>query len=722
MNGRRCFLIALAVLVCVATSAPAGREEDNALFSAVNHGDRAAAEKALKAGANPDARLMNGDTPLKIAERKGLSEIVQMLKSAGAPEAAAAAPAAEASQPPVPAPPPSPEVKPPPAAPAPPSPPSAPSTPAATPRPPVSAPESAPVAQPAPGPAEPAPAKTPAAVETAAAPIAGLQPLLDSKALAGDYNGVVVDFLVEEGRNRLSPEQRKQALDQLVASLKEKAHVSKDEQLTMSLGVLTGIGMGAVRDDIVADAGSDVESSYASDWNSWIDAAFQLVHAGYKEEAADFFEFGMKCIPYPEMQARCVKGLALARPDGAYDFLMGTLKNPDTDRINVALRLLGFLASDPHLAREKRDAIIDKLTEFSQGVLHASSYRAAIYGLDVAGDPRAVTPLSRFKKGFSVASDDRRAALRSLLLTYKDTSVVDILKGMTKGGLMTLNNAWDNFYAGSLLIEAGDEAGFAWAQKQLAQVRKSFLASDKDPDLRPDIVRVLVKHGGDRGRKVLAETVDLYRDDQWLKTWMAVGLLELRDRSKIDLVRKSLENPEWDYTAVRMVEALAKNGDASGLPVLGALISRRPPKKTAGLQLLSALAGQPDTTKDENRRLADLRIQIARALARINRPDGVPLLRSLLKDENVYVRSTAAVALTEMTVPDALDGLVEATGGDYGTIAGRSRNPEVWAHVLRLAAMRFPADPRTGLMLGACAGSPCPSVRFLAIALAGKGG
>jgi HEAT repeat protein len=287
---------------------------------------------------------------------------------------------------------------------------------------------------------------------------------------------------------------------------------------------------------------------------------------------------------------------------------------------------------------------------------------------------------------------------------------------------MTLNNAWDNFYAGSLLIEAGDEAGFEWAQKQLAQVRKSFLASDKDPDLRPDIVRVLVKHGGERGRKVLAATVDLYRDDQWLKTWMAVGLLELRDKSKIDLARKSLEKPEWDYTAVRIVEALAKNGDLSGLPVLEQLISKRPPKKDAGAQLLSALAGRPADTKDENRRLADLRIQIANALARIDKPDCVPLLRRLLNDENIYVRSTAAVALTEMTIPDALDGLAEAAGADFGTVGGRARNPEVRAHVLRLAAMRFPDDPRTAAILRAAAGSASPSVRFLAIALAAKGG
>ena len=74
-----------------------------------------------------------------------------------------------------------------------------------------------------------------------------------------------------------------------------------------------------------------------------------------------------------------------------------------------------------------------------------------------------------------------------------------------------------------------------------------------------------------------------------------------------------------------------------------------------------------------------------------------------------------AIALTELKIPEALDGLAQAVGTDYGAVGGRSRNPEVRAHVVRLAAMRFPADPRTATLLSAAAGSPHPSVRFLAL-------
>jgi hypothetical protein len=98
------------------------------------------------------------------------------------------------------------------------------------------------------------------------------------------------------------------------------------------------------------------------------------------------------------------------------------------------------------------------------------------------------------------------------------------------------------------------------------------------------------------------------------------------------------------------------------------------------------------------------------------------LLRMLLRDENVFVRSTAAVALTRMTIPAALDGLADAAAADYGTADGRSRNPGIHAHVVRLAAVRFAADPRTAGMLATAAASPHPSVRFLALVLAGRGG
>lgn len=670
MNSRHG--LGLLVVFCLLNLNPAfaGSAENRALFDAVSRNDKAAAERALKNGADPNTKMMGGKTVGQFAEQRGFTEIGALLKQYSG-TTPAPAPAPTPTPPPTPTPTPTPTLTP---------------TPAVADQPPPAA-------------------------------SASIQDFLAKKVLVDNYNGIVVDYLVEEGKNALDPAQRKEALDQLVAGLKARTQVSKDEQLTTALGALVGIGMGASESDVLSDAGTDVESSYASEYESWVDSAFQLVHAGYKEDAAGFFEYGLKYIPYPDIKARCVKGLAIARPDSAYDFLMKQTAAPGEEEINSALRLLGCLAADKDLPDDKRQAIIDKLTEFSQGMLHSIYYYAAIFGLNAADDPRAVPALSRFKKGMGIAAVDRRAALRSLLLTYKDQSVIDILKGMTKGGLMTLNDPWDNLYAASLLVEAGNDAGFEWAKTTLAKTKKGFMDSKDAPDHRPQVVRIMVLYGGEKGRAVLAEVVDKYGDTDWLKTWIATGMLELGDKSKIDLVRKSLQNPEWDYTAVRITEALAKHGDYSGLPVLQQLIEKRPPKKSAGMAVLGALAGQKDNTADENRRLADLRIQIANALARINRAECVPLLSELLGDENMYVRSAAALALTELTTPTALDGLKKAMDADYGKVDGRSRNPEVYAHVVRLAAMRFPSDPRTAEIIQAALLKDSPSVQFLGTVL-----
>ncbi|HPG00805.1 MAG TPA: HEAT repeat domain-containing protein [Kiritimatiellia bacterium] len=714
-----CLLIAASVL-----NAFAGATEDRSLFQAISSGDKAAVERALKYGANPNAKMMGGKTAVQLAEQKGLTDIVAILKQSGSSDV------------PSPAPVPKPEpVAKPVAAPAPAPAPAAvvPPVPAvqvkqkeaieekvAPPAPVVI--ENKPKPEPAPAAVLPAPvvAATPEPAPLRAAPPAAsadLQKLLDQKILQNNYNAIVVDFLVGEGRNSLAPAQRKEALDQLVAALKAKTQVSKDDQLYTALGALTGMGMGAMNDDIISDAGSDVESSYASEYASWVNAAFKLVHAGYPEDAADFFEYGLQYIPYPGIKAQCVKGLAVARPGKAFDFLMSQTAAPGIEEQNVALRLLGWLAADPNLPDDKRQAIIDKLTEFSQGMLHASNYGAAIYGLDVAHDKGAIPALSRFKGGLGISSEDKRPALRSLLLTYGDTSVLDILRGMTKGGLMTLNNPWDNLYAATALIQYGDQNGFDWADRTLAKTKKGFMDAKDAPDQRPETVRILVKYGGEKGRAILAQNVDKYQDSNWLKTWIATGMLELGDKSKIDLVRASLSNPEWDYTAVRITEALAKHGDYSGLTALRQLIEKRPPQKSTGMAVLGALAGKKDNTAAEKRRLENLRIQIANALARINRPECVPLLKTLLLDEDPYVRSSAALALTEVTTPDALDGLRTAMEIDYGMVNKTSRNPEIYAHIARMAAMRFPGNPQTAEILNKAGSKPYPAVQFLSAVL-----
>jgi HEAT repeat protein len=93
----------------------------------------------------------------------------------------------------------------------------------------------------------------------------------------------------------------------------------------------------------------------------------------------------------------------------------------------------------------------------------------------------------------------------------------------------------------------------------------------------------------------------------------------------------------------------------------------------------------------------------------------VPVLIKMLADSDLWVRSNAAFALAEMTVPAALTGMKTAMTTDYGTYNEASRNPGIWAYVLRSAVAQFPKEPATKEVLAAGAASSDPSVKFMAL-------
>ena len=670
-------LTAIAFTTSIAPTAQAGRQENKALFTAIRNEDAAAVQAALDQGADVKALSFRG-TPLSVARKMGNAEIIALLE-AKLPEADAEEKEA-----------PSPTAK------------------SETPAPPTDVKRVSNAAK--------QPLLTPQPACSAATAIKA-EELIGTGNLSKNYNAITVDYLVQEGQNRLPANLHKEALDQLVKALTDKTTVSKDEQLEMALGTLTGIAMGAAGNDIVSDAGSDVESGYANEWSDWITSAFNLIHAGYSEEAAAFFEFGIVHIPYAGLQARCVEGLALARPDQAYDFLMERAQSGITEHAVVAMPLLGLLASDENFPQDKKEAVLKLLTDKTATMAGPENQLAAIRGLINMDDPANIPLIQPFTTGVTTDKWVKRAALRGMLLNYKDRSVVETLTEMANAGsLFTMVDDSEKIFAGLLLIRAGEPAGFEWAATKLPPKKKSFFApKDDGPDPRPDIVTWLVRYGGDQGRTVMLEAIKTYKkDSDWMKIWIATGLLEVGDPTYIQLVKSALNTPEWDHTSVRITEALASYGDYAGLPVLEQLIQKMPPKKSGASKLFGALAGKKDDTEDIARRLASLRMDIARALGRINTPDCVPLLQMLLNDTNIYVRSSAALALTEMSTPAALDGLKQAMSVDYGLENKRSRNPNVHAHVIRLSALRFPDDPRTQEILSAGQASPYPGVQFLA--------
>ncbi len=200
-------------------------------------------------------------------------------------------------------------------------------------------------------------------------------------------------------------------------------------------------------------------------------------------------------------------------------------------------------------------------------------------------------------------------------------------------------------------------------------------------------------------------------------------MLDLGDASHVDLVKASLRVPEWDFTAVRAAETLARRGDYSGAAALGAVYDRAlgGTEASPGAELVALLSGSgSEWANDREARLARLvrlRVQIAEALGRMNRADAVPLLEKMLGDPAASVRVAAAHALASMTDKAAAAGLAKAYEADYGKSGSGSRNPVLHAEIVRAAGVRFSGAPSTRTLLAGASKSAYPSVKFLALAL-----
>lgn len=566
-----------------------------------------------------------------------------------------------------------------------------------------------------------------------------VEEMLEQKALINAYNPEVLDYLLEEGRDALPDEQRQAALDQLVAALRADIDISPEEQRAAALAAagagmaqLFGGGTGSEYGGVAQDATYQI-------WKGWVDSAFTLQRAGFAEESDAFFQKCVEIFPYSDLRGRCAIGLALSRPDEAYQRLTALAEANDNETIKAVLPLLGELAGSEGFPAELRGTVITRLEEFTGGMKKATFGVAACRGLVATGDERAVPTLKKLSTGM-MNTEFYPCSRAGLLLDFNDRSVVPVLEKQLKGGTFSTTTPSERVFAASLLMKAGEPSGFAFAEQELTKKKKGGLgkfmkSSSDDVDLRPALVTAVVRAGGDDAKRVLSSAIGAVEKGTWLETWIAIGLLELGDASQIMLAKSALGNPEWAFTAVRIAEALALHGDYSGVPALAGLYesAAKGVEPDWGKAAVAFLAGEgaefESGEKARKARLIRLRQQIATALSVIDQPSCVPVLTTMLSDVEPSVRIASAYGLARMRTPDAASGLAAAMTVDYDTDADSSRNPVVQAHLVRAANARFPDHQSTPSLIETGLTGPFNSVRFLCLcmgtpteAAAGSGG
>ncbi len=537
--------------------------------------------------------------------------------------------------------------------------------------------------------------------------------LVKSQALTKEYNSVAIAFLGNEAKRWMQEKQRKAALDQAVTALKQKINITKNEQVKSSMGTAVGLMMQLAGGD-VGKAGRSVAGDYYMEMDGWIDAAFDLAQLDYKEDASRFFEHGMKTFPYADLKGRCAMGYAMVHPDEAYEFLMAKLEAQVIEEVQVAIRMLGHLAASENMDAARKSAIMAKLIGYSKGIMNASYHKDAIYALDVSHNAEAVPALKTFMKGMMVTDELQRPALTSLALNYKDMDSIVVLRSILNAGMMASYDWADKQFAFRVLVRAGDDSGYMYAEKELKKAAKGFFADKNDPDLKPGIVNSLVAYGDARGARVMGAAMNKYEDDRWIKTWMATGMLLLGDSSQIDLARANLNTKGWESTSVDIARALAMYGDTTGIATLQRLANMREVPRSPSVRFVKMLAGA-DNTGAKQKRLERLRSKIAYALGQIDQPACVPILNQLLTDQSYAVRRSAATALTVMTIKEALPCMTTALDVDYGMVSKGKINtsPTMHAKLVRAGGNRWGGTPELKPLLEKAAVSRYASVQLL---------
>ena len=546
--------------------------------------------------------------------------------------------------------------------------------------------------------------------------------ILESKQLAASYNPVLLDYLLNEGAGHLPEAKRNAAIDQLVTALKADIEITPEEQRAASLAAAAA-GMAQIfggRD--ASEMGGVAQDATWQIWNGWVDSAIVLEKAGYKADAVAFYQKCIDIYPYSDLKGRCAVALAKSDPDTAVERLMALTEKPDPEVVKPVLILLGKLAGSEGFPADKREVVIARIEEFGKGMKKATYGEAVCQGLVETGDPAVVPTLQGLSKGM-MNSNFYACSRRGLLFEFDDRSVVPLLEKDLKEGMMSTAKPHDRLFASRLLVLAGEDSGYQWAEEKLTappagKMSRFMKASSDDFDYKPSLVSILASGQKDKSLPVLNKAFVAAENGSWLQTWIAIGMLELGDGSHIDLVRESLTVPEWDFTSVRAALALAKHGDFSGVAALAEVYdrARSGDEASPGRELLAYLSGEGASweanKKAQHARSIALRRQIASALADLDLSDGVPLLVRMLDDDEDSVRIGTAYALTRMKCDGTSGGLEKAMGVDYGDAGKSSRNPIIHARLVRHAGA-LDASSAIGKGLE----SPYVAVKFLASTL-----
>jgi len=310
--------------------------------------------------------------------------------------------------------------------------------------------------------------------------------IVASGELARRPNPVLLAFLLEDCSDCLPADVRQAAIDQMIASLRDRTLIDPMEQvgelMRGAMGMMSPAAMmkqalspeNMLRGALGAGPGGSAQAmqqrqlqgmqdALLDPWVRGLEAADNLRRAGHDEAAADFYRGCLTSIGsiaagpmgHDWIQDRCIDGaLALGPetageifaaiwdepyPDFGFDFSAFGAQGPKMEPFPaiqaVAAKALGKLVGGGDLETEQRDAVMGALLELADTRrLDPVAATGVVQGLAFAADRRAQPVLDRLAKR-GKPEQVRPVAVRALAAAFRDEWAVGTLrKELQQGG------------------------------------------------------------------------------------------------------------------------------------------------------------------------------------------------------------------------------------------------------------------------------------------------
>ena len=593
---------------------------------------------------------------------------------------------------------------------------------------------------------------------TSPAPAETLSEFLDSGALKSTTNPIPINYFLEQAPATLPEAERQRAMDQIHTALRRQTstvgrlmegmagamsgptatEVNKQAQESMSTtGImkqmfLQEFGIGAaptVTQRQAAQMQQEIRQGMTDPWIRGIESAHALEKIGQAQAAGRFYINGIQSFPPDWLSDSCLNGILAMGPQRAFVLLAWIVNNAESaalggkgmatqngqTSVNViwlrgaALRGLGVLVAGSGLTADQREQAFQILLTYARGKGNEAYIADAATGLGRSRDPRAVAPL-RDLAGWKKDPAVSLAALRGLAVGFKDEAAIKKIRGWLEDDSPEVQLKAEN-----ALLEAGDDAGYAWALDVITSTRDS---ESNRPDIRPRVVRDLVARRDDRSRKTLQQALKQGAGNDWLGAWIAIGLLEMGDGAQLGAARAAVHKSDWTLDRRGVMSVWREISPLVSMAAQAALTGTVDPRvvtRVVGNLIASERARVVQGGMDRNLVSLQIRWQACDAFAVVDDPAATAELIGLLSDPEPSVRLSAARSLAVQPGNAALDGIVKAFQADFGAEAGDPRTPEVRAALLRAALNRAPHDSRTRQLAKDATQDADAGVRFIGL-------